>query len=79
MLKKKAGRPRTNNRVITKSPQNGLKEGWTRWTFILREEHLEKIKSISFYEGRNIKDIVDEAMSEYLKDKKNRPILRKAI
>ncbi len=51
----------------------GLKEGWTRATFIVREEHLEKIKALSYWERKDIKEVVDEALTEYLKGKKVKP------
>lgn len=49
--------------------QKGLKEGWTRVTFILKQEYLEKLKSISYWERVTIKEIIDEAVSNYLKTK----------
>ena len=58
--------------VSNRSSQQGLKEGWTRATFILRKEHLEKIKSVSYWERKKIKEVVDEALRLYLKEKKGR-------
>ena len=55
-----------------KTSQQGLKEGWTRATFILRKDHLEKIKSLSYWERKKIKEVVDEALKLYLKGKKSR-------
>jgi len=52
--------------------QQGLKDGWTRATFILRKDHLEKIKSVSYWERKKIKEVVDEALRLYLKGKKTR-------
>ncbi|MCX7705717.1 MAG: hypothetical protein N2115_05615 [bacterium] len=52
----------------------GLKEGWIRATFIVREEHLEKIKALSYWERKDIKNVVDEALSQYLKNKKVKPV-----
>ncbi|MCM8817630.1 MAG: hypothetical protein NC913_09030 [Candidatus Omnitrophica bacterium] len=52
----------------------GLKEGWIRATFIVREEYLEKIKALSYWDRKDIKEVVDEALSQYLKNKKVRPI-----
>ena len=56
------------------SSQYGLKEGWTRGTFILRNEYLDKIKALSFLEARDIKLIMDEILENYLKDKKVEPV-----
>ncbi|MCM8815152.1 MAG: hypothetical protein NC931_04125 [Candidatus Omnitrophica bacterium] len=52
----------------------GLKEGWIRATFIVREEYLEKVKAISYWDRKDIKQVIDEALTAYLKEKKVRPI-----
>ena len=56
--------------VQTKSSQEGLKDGWTRATFILREDHLGKIKALAYWKRKNIKEVIDEILEEYLKGKK---------
>jgi hypothetical protein len=56
--------------VQTKSSFEGLKEGWTRATFILREDYLDKIKSLAYWRRKNIKEVMDEVLEEYLKGKK---------
>jgi len=71
--KSRAGRPRTNLREITKSSQTGTKEGWTRATFIMREDTLEKLKALAYWNRAEIKEVVDEAFSSYLKGKKIKP------
>jgi len=61
-------------------PQNipktklGLKQGWIRATFIVREDYLEKIKALSYWERKDIKQVVDEALTEYLRAKKIKPM-----
>ncbi len=55
-----------------KTSQQGLKDGWTRATFILRKDYLEKLKSLSYWERKKIKDVVDEALTSYLGRKKTR-------
>jgi len=69
----KLGRPRTNNREITKTSQKGAKEGETRATFILEESLLENIKAISYWDRLLIKDVVTQALEEYVAkyEKKN--------
>ena len=57
----------------TKTSYDGLREGWTRATFILREDYLEKIKSLAYWKRRNIKEVMDEVLEEYLKGKKIKP------
>ncbi len=56
--------------ISNKRSQQGLKDGWTRATFILRKAHLEKIKSVSYWERKKIKEVVDEALRLYLRGKK---------
>ena len=58
--------------ISNKNSERGLKDGWTRATFILRKDRLEKIKSVSYWERKKIKEVVDEALRLYLKGKKVR-------
>jgi len=63
----KRGKKRTlPKRQITKQSQAGLHEGITRATFIVKESDLEKFKTIAFWERRQIKDITEEAISQYI-------------
>ena len=55
-----------------KSTQTGLKEGWTRATFIVREDYLESLKNLAYWERKELKKIVDEALASYLQGKKPR-------
>jgi hypothetical protein len=61
-------------RVITKTSQRGLPEGWERATLIVQEAHLEKIKALAYWERKKIKDVIAEAFSAYLDDKDVEPI-----
>ena len=58
--------------ALNETSQKGLKDGWTRATFILRKDHLEKLRSFSYWQRRKIKDVIDEALSSYLEGKKIR-------
>jgi hypothetical protein len=58
-----------SNMVSINTSQRGLHKGWTRNTFILRKEYLEKIKSLPYWERKTIKDVLDEALGSYLKDR----------
>ncbi len=53
------------------SVQKGLKIGETRATFIVKEEALEKIKAIAYWDRQNIKDIVQIAIDAYIKQYEN--------
>lgn len=52
-----------------KTTQRGLQDGWTRATFILRKDYLEKLKASAHWERKTIKEVIDEAMGSYLKGK----------
>ncbi|MGD0915670.1 MAG: hypothetical protein ABSB22_04335 [Thermodesulfobacteriota bacterium] len=56
----------------TKTSQKGLKDGWIRATFILREDYLEKLKASAYWQRKQIKEVIDEALRLYLKGKKTR-------
>jgi len=58
----------TSNSTSTSS--KGLPEGWTRATFIVRQDLVEKVKRAAYWDRRQIKDIVTEALDAYLADKK---------
>jgi CheY-like chemotaxis protein len=55
----------------------GLKADWTRATFIVRKEHVEKIKDLAYWNRKKVKEIVDEALRSYLENKIISPGIRK--
>lgn len=57
-----------------KTSEAGLRADWTRATFIVKKEHLEKIKALAYWDRRKVKEIVDDALETYLKDKKVEPV-----
>ena len=62
-----------------KTTQQGLHDGWTRATFILKKNHLEKLKALAYWERRTIKEVMDEALEGYLKGKKIKPTKSETI
>jgi hypothetical protein len=62
--KPKRGRPVTQTKEITKSTQEGTQENETRATFIVREELLDKLKAIAYWERALIKDVLNTALQE---------------
>ena len=48
----------------------GLPTGWTRATFIVRQDLVNKVKRAAYWDRRQIKDLVTEALDAYLLDKK---------
>lgn len=80
--KPKRGRPKTQDKEITKSSQEGTKVNETRATFIVNEELLEKLKSIAYWERSLIKDEINKALEDRIEkyEKKNgavKPIPKK--
>jgi len=56
------------------SLEKGLQHGWTRATFVLRKDHLSKLKAVSYWDRKKIKEVIDEALGTYLKGKKVKPM-----
>ena len=52
-----------------KTTCKGLPDGWTRATFIVKEEHLQKIKAIAYWERLTVKELLEEALDTYLSHK----------
>lgn len=61
---KKVGRPVTQFKEITKSSQEGTKENETRATFIVKEDLLEKLKAVAYWDRLLIKDVINEALQD---------------
>ena len=71
--KKKKNLPDSTNPSANHVPSTKvrLESGWTRATFIIREEHLEKIKTLAFMGKIPIKDLVDRVFKSFFSSKKN--------
>lgn len=48
--------------------KKGTKPGETRATFIVKEEDLDKLKAIAYWERLLIKDVVEDALLEAIKN-----------
>lgn len=59
------------------SSKMGLKEGWIRGTYILREKWAETIKDYAYWERLDIKEVLDLALEEFFKGKKVKPRVKK--
>jgi CheY-like chemotaxis protein len=42
---------------------------WTRTTFVIRKENLEKIRALAYWERRQLKDTLDRILNLHFKDK----------
>ena len=54
---------------ITEEESSVPSSGWTRTTVVLKEDQLEKLKILSWWENKTIKDLFDEMIVEYLSSK----------
>ena len=68
--RKKRGRPRTQTKKVLNASQEGTKENETRATFILNETLLDKIKAIAWWDRKSYKDVIKEALEDYIDKKK---------
>ena len=68
------GGTRRNPRVITTASQEGLPDGWIRATFIVQEHQLAQIKALAYWERKQIKEVITEALSAYLAGRQVEPL-----
>jgi hypothetical protein len=59
-----------------KAPQKA-QEKWIRTTVMIGEINHGKVKSITYWEKKGIKEVVDEALKLYFKGKKVKPLPKK--
>ena len=66
--KRGRGRPQTSTKKITQgnTPEDGTREGERRITYILKKELIEQIENLAYWERRMIKEIVGEALGDYV-------------
>lgn len=55
-------------------PKDNPKEGYTRATFIVREDLLKKLKALAYWERKEIKEVVEEAISTRIGGKRIKPV-----
>lgn len=69
---KKRGRPQKADIVRGNSVQEGLTEDYTRATFILRVDLVEKIKDYAYTERLTMKEAANKLLSEALEREEKR-------
>lgn len=67
--KRQVGRPRNENIIRDNSLQEGLTGNWTRATFIVRCDQLEKLKDFAYTKRVSLKKAMEVALDNFLKDK----------
>ncbi len=67
----KPGKPDLSDKLSKPGLSSKLsKPEYRRATYIVKEEYIEKIKSLAYWERREITQVINEALEQYLKDKK---------
>ena len=66
--------PSTPSKGATTS--KGLRPGWTRATFIVREETVQQLKAVAYWDRKELKRVVEEAFRLYLEGKEIKPVPR---
>jgi len=64
--------PGTPSKGATTS--KGLRPGWTRATFIVREETVQQLKAVAYWDRKELKRVVEEAFRAYLHGKTVAPV-----
>ena len=62
------------NRPKGSTTSKGLRPGWTRATFIVREETVQQLKAVAYWDRKELKRVVEEAFRLYLEEKEIRPV-----
>ena len=71
--KRKRGRPRIYSDE-NRPPRDKPRDGYTRATFIVREDLVDKIKALAYWERMEIKEVLEEAILNHIKGKKIKSI-----
>lgn len=65
-------------RGVGKSRRKGLREGYVRYSFVVRENILDNMKALAWWRREDIYRVMEDALSDYLKKKSVREELEKA-
>jgi hypothetical protein len=71
-------RPPRRETIKKDASRAGLPDGWTRFSFIVREDYEEKVKALAFWNRQGIKETMDEIIRQYLSKKSVSSILDEA-
>jgi len=63
--------------IPIKSSEIGTKEGWARITYIVKKDTAQRVKNYAYWARLDIKEVVETALSNFLKGKNTRPIPNK--
>jgi hypothetical protein len=57
--------------------KRGLQEDLIRATFIIKQDHLEKIKAFAYWERIQIKDVIEDMCNQFFENRRIRSIPQK--
>ncbi len=77
VIRKKPAAKKAKAATAKKAGPQKPAEKWVRTTVMIRETNHGKIKSITYWEKKGIKEVVDEALKLFLKGKKVKPLPKK--
>lgn len=63
--------------VSVSAAKRGLQEDLIRATFIIKQDHLEKIKAFAYWERIQIKDVIEDMCEQFFEKRKIRSIPQK--
>jgi len=72
-------RPPRREPINKDTSRAGLPDGWTRFSFIVRDDYEEKVKALAFWSRQGIKETMDEIIRQYLSKKSVSSILDEAM
>ena len=55
-----------DGRIYKTSSQEGLQGAWTRATFIIRKDHVRKLKALALKKRQRLKEVLDEILRQGL-------------
>ena len=78
-LQRKSQRNKNELESFISSNIKGLPSGWTRSTFIVREDHLKKLKTLAFWGETTLKDVLDKILEAFLANKNIKTFKKKNL
>jgi len=56
------------------TPTRGLQDGWERHTYVIQTRHVEWLEAAAFWDRKDIKTVLEEALDQYFSKKKIKPL-----
>lgn len=71
--------PAPKKPAVLKGAQRGLQAGYTRSTFIIKQEYFDMAQALAYIERTSIKTVINKALAAYLKSRDVRDEYRQAL